>query len=172
MKKLYVYATGLTMVIALLCGCENKEKGKAETGAGKVIEPSMIISKEDAKAITGVDFGAGVVKEQPEVGLKLCVYDKGEAFLQVGITQMAFMGEMTRKSGNTPESIYKTTKSVFKDATSIDGVGDDNFLAPPGLHILKGGYYLTISLGRSHDKEKLKAAGMRAVDNLKKNAGT
>jgi hypothetical protein len=168
MKKSYLVATGLMLITTLFFGCENKVKGKTETGIGKVIEPSQILSKADAKALTGVDVGEGVVKEQPKVGLKLCVYEKDKAFLQVGVTQTAFMNEKFRRFGNTPETIYKTTKEAFPNAERIDGVGDDNFLAPPGLHIMQNGYYLTVSFGVSNDREKLKAAGMTAVDNLKK----
>lgn len=64
------------------------------------------------------------------------------------------------------------TTILTNNAAKIDGVGDDNFLAPPGLHILKGNYYMTVSTGlMSKDKEKLKAAGMKAVENLSKVSG-
>ena len=171
MKILYTVTTGLLLAVSLLCGCDKKESGTAETASVKVIEPAMLISREDAKALTGVNFGECTVKEEPRVGLKLCVYDKDGAFLQLGLTQAAFMDKKTSEGGNTPESIFKTTKSAFKDAGKIEGVGDDNFLAPPGLHILKGSYYLTVSLGMSKDNEKLKAAGLRAVENLNKYSG-
>ena len=94
------------------------------------------------------------------------MYEKDGALLQVGLTQAAYMD---KNNGNTPESIYKATKSACKDAVKIDGVGDDNFLAPPGLHILKGSYYVTVSMGlMAKDNEKLKAAGLKAVENLSK----
>jgi len=166
MRKPYVLTICLMLIITLFCGCENKSKDTKKNGAGKVIEPSQILSKEDAKALTGVEFSECESTEQPKVGLKLCVYKKDGAFLQVGITQTAFMDEKSRKFGNTPESIYKSTKLAFKNAERIDGVGNDNFLAPPGLHIVQDGYYLTVSFGTSSDREKLKEAGMRAVRNL------
>jgi hypothetical protein len=168
MRKPYVVATCLLLIITLFSGCENKSKSKTEAGVAKVIEPSQILSKDDAKELTGVNFGEGTVKEQPKVGQKLCVYEKDGAFLQVGITQTAFMDEKSRKFGNTPVSIYKSTKEAFQNAEKIDGIGNDNFLAPPGLHIVQDGYYLTVSFGVSNDREKLKTAGMRAVANLKK----
>ena len=71
--------------------------------------------------------------------------------------------------GTQPDRHAKNLIIEFKDAEKIEGVGDDNFLAPPGLHILKDGYYITISLGSmTRDREKLKAAGMKAVENLGK----
>jgi hypothetical protein len=167
MKKVWSGVMVLLVAAVFLVSCESKQ-GKPEAGSAKIIEPAMLLSKDDAKALTGVDFGECQVKEQPVVGQKLCVYDKGNSLVQVGLSQVAFMDKKTLDSGSTPESIYKTTKAAFTGAESIAGVGDDNFLAPPGLHILKNGYYITISLGMANDKEKLKAAGIKAVENLDK----
>ncbi len=145
----------------LLCCFDNK--AMSGTAESMTIEPAMIITREDAKALTSVSFDECVVKEQPAVGLKLCVYEKDGAFLQLGLTQPK-KGEK-----NIPESIYNSIKSAFKDAAKIEGVGDDNFIAPPGLHIMKDGYYITISLGlMTKDREKLRVAGMKAVQNLDK----
>ena len=167
MKRMFLATTCIILTLCLLGGCDSDPKAKAVSAAGaKMIEPAMIISKEDAKALTGVNFADCTAKEQPVVGLKMCVYEKDGAFLQVGLTQPAFMD---KKAGNTPESLYRATKSAFKDAVKIDGVGDDNFLAPPGLHILKGSYYMTVSIGlMAKDNEKLKAVAVRAVENLNK----
>jgi hypothetical protein len=167
MKRLWSGFIVLLAVSVLLVSCDRKQ-GSTETASATLIEPATLISKEDAKALAGVDFGECAVTEQPVVGQKLCVYDKGNSFLQVGLSQAAFMDKKTLASGSTPESMYKTTKEAFTKAESIAGVGDDNFLAPPGLHILKNGYYITISLGMANDKEKLKAAGIKAVENLDK----
>lgn len=167
MRRSKLGAIVLLVVAVFLVSCESKQ-GKKEAGSAKIIEPAQLLSKEDVKSLTGVDFGVCEVKEQPVVGQKLCVYDKGNSMVQVGLSQVAFMDKKTLDSGSTPESIYKTTKEAFTGAETIAGVGDDNFLAPPGLHILKNGYYITISLGMSNDKEKLKTAGMKAVENLDK----
>jgi hypothetical protein len=162
MKKLFINAALVVLVITLLSGCDSRDKDKSGGTGSKVIEPAMIITREDAKAITGVSFDECAVKEQPAVGLKLCVYEKDGAFLQLGLTQATNM-----KGGNTPHSIYSSIKGGFKDVAKIEGLGDDNFIAPPGLHIMKDGYYITVSLGLiTKDREKLKAAGMKAVENL------
>ena len=156
------------MVASLLFVCGEKVAW-AETVKGKILEPAMLISREEAIALTGVSFDACTVKEQPAVGLKLCVYEKDGALLQIGVTQAAFMDKKSREGGTTPQSIYQAIRGAFKDAAKIEGVGDDNFLAPGGLHILKGEYYLTVSLGFSpKDKAKLRAIALRAVENLDK----
>ncbi len=162
MKIFSVNVMLAVLVATLFLGCDGGDKGKTADAGSKVIEPAMIISRDDAKALTGVGFDECTVKEQPAVGLKLCVYEKEGALLQLGLTQATNM-----KGGNTPESIYSSIKGGFKDAAKIDGVGDDNFVAPPGLHIMKDGYYITVSLGLlNKDREKLQAAGKKAVENL------
>ena len=169
MGKMFLVATCMMLAFSQLCGCDGTSKEKSGSAGTKMIEPAMIITKEDARALTGVSFGECTVKEEPRVGLKLCVYEKDGAFFQVGLTQTAFMDKKSREGGNTPQSIFKATKSAVQVAAKIDGVGDDNFLMPPGLHILKGQYYITVSFGlMTKDKEKLRAAGMKAVENLSK----
>lgn len=164
-------ATCTLLALSLLCGCDSMSKEPAGSAGAKIIEPAMLITKDDAKALTGVNFAECTVKEEPRVGLKLCVYEKDGAFLQVGLTQTAFIDKKSREGGTTPQSLFKTTKGAFQGAVKIEGLGDDNFLMPPGLHILKGQYYMTVSFGlMAKDKEKLAAAGMKAVENLGKYA--
>jgi len=111
MKKLYAVTTGLLLAVSLLCGCDKKESGNAETASVKVIEPAMIISREDAKALTGVNFGECTVKEEPRVGLKLCVYDKDGALLQLGLMQVAFMDQKTREGGTRRNPFTRQQKA-------------------------------------------------------------
>lgn len=166
MRKMFMPIMLAGLLTALLAGCDGGSKGKGTPASAKIIEPAMLISVEDAKSLTGVAFGPCKTSEDARIGQKICVYDKDTAFLQITLTQSAFMD---KKSPNTPESLFKTTKGFFKDAGKIDGVGDDNFIAPPGLHIYKDGYYMTVSLGlTAKDKQKLKAVGSKAVENLVK----
>lgn len=127
------------LVIALfLFSCESS-KEKAPAADAKVMEPAQLLTQEDVKALAGVDFGECTATERPVVGQKLCPYDTGNSFVQVGLSQVAFMDTKTLASGTTPESLSTTTKAAFAGAERLPGVGDDNFLAPPGLHILKNG---------------------------------
>ncbi|MDD3815341.1 MAG: hypothetical protein PHZ02_11945 [Desulfocapsaceae bacterium] len=163
MKKMWI----VLLVGSLLFVGGDMVLAGVSSAAGKLLEPVMLLSQEEAKQLTGVSFEACTVKEQPAVGLKLCVYENDATLLQIGLTQAEFMDKKLREGGTTPQSIYLAIKDAFKDAASIEGVGDDNFIAPGGLHILKDGYYLTVSLGSlSKDNAKLKAVGMRVVENL------
>jgi hypothetical protein len=51
----------------------------------------MLISAEDAKSLTGAAFGPCKTSEDARIGQKICVYDKDSAFLQITLTQSAFM---------------------------------------------------------------------------------
>ena len=147
------------------------------TPSGTIIEPEQLISKQEAEQLLGEAVKEGEKKEQPVVGQKICFYDAqnedSESFLQISITQEAFM-----KSGSqTPESIYETTKEALIETgeqRSISGVGDEYFFGTPGLHILKDGYYLCIAADNSDNskvQEILDQAGALAVANLKKALG-
>jgi hypothetical protein len=166
------------LLTALLSGCGSSSVPSAQTqpkppatpaASAKIIEPCDLISKADAQQYIGEPLKDPEKKETPVVGLKLCVYNtvtEGSGkYLQIGLTQQSFMPA----NGQTPKSLYDALKNNFKNAVKIDGVGDDAFISPPGLHVLKGGYYLTIASGNSNDpktQELLKTIGKKAVDKL------
>jgi hypothetical protein len=137
-----------------------------------LIKPEQLISKEEAESLLGVAVKAGEKTDNPPVGQKLCFYEaadeSSDVFLQIAITQQAFMPE---GSMNTPESIYMTTKDAFGgDSAVVEGPGDETILVSGGYYILVDGYMLQISAG-STDKETtialLDAASVVAVNNLK-----
>lgn len=134
----------------------------------QMIEPSQLISKAEAESILGVSLGEGETKEQKAVGLKLCNYESDDQMLQVGLTQQAMM---LQGSTSTPESLFRSIVENFSDAAKVEGVGDEAYYATPGMHILKDGYYITISTGLNsskNDQTELKEAGEIAVANLEK----
>lgn len=103
-------------------------------------------------------------KEQPAVGQKLTTYYSGGLMLQVGLQQQALM-----KKGMTPESMYKAIVDNFEDAVKAEGVGDEAYFCNPGIHIMKNGYYISVSVGLWSDKnhkEELTEAGKLAVKGL------
>jgi hypothetical protein len=160
---------GLPMVV-FLAGCgessapSSRAPANAPTVLAKLIEPCDLLSKGDAESYIGQPLKDPERKETPVVGLKLCVYDTVSGgsgkLLQIGLTQQAFMPN----NGQTPQSIYAALKANFKNAINVDGIGDDAFISPPGLHVLKGGFYLTVAVGNSNDpknQELLQTIGKR-----------
>jgi hypothetical protein len=140
---------------------------KPSQQAAAIIEPSALISRQEAEDILGKQLGEGKNKEQQVVGLKLCVYESEDNdMLQVGLTQQAFMEE---GNSNTPESMYKSILKAFPDAQKAEGVGDEAYFATPGIHIMKSGYYISVSIGLlkvENKEDKLIEAGKLAVANL------
>lgn len=70
----------------------------------------------------------------------------------------------------TPKSIFEGIKDNFgEELAVVERIGDEAFIATPGLHILKGGYYIVIAVVNTSDETNrniLKAAGAKAVGNL------
>ena len=70
----------------------------------------------------------------------------------------------------TPKYLFKSIKENFEDELSqVDEIGDEAFIATPGINIMKGEYYIVIGVGNSIDETNraiLKAAGEKAVKYL------
>lgn len=137
--------------------------------AAKTIEPCDLVSKTEAQQYLGQSLKDPEKKETAAVGLKLCVYNTVEEgsgkLLQIGLTQQSFMPN----NGQTPKKLYDALKGNFTNALKVDGVGTDAFIAPPGLHVLSGNYYLTVAVGNSNDpknQELLKTIGKKIVGKL------
>ena len=132
-----------------------------------IIEPARLISKDEAEGILGKSLDTVETLEQERVGLKQCLYGSGDALFQIGLTQQVMM---PAGQTQTPEDLYRAIVENFEDAVEVEGIGDEAYLATPGLHILSDGYYILIALGNLSDKdnqEKLKEAGTLAVANLR-----
>jgi hypothetical protein len=142
-----------------------------ETRAAQLLEPCKLISKAEAEEIMGTALKEGQYSENKVVGQKICLYEAADsdsfAFLQIGLTQDAFIVPNVLASGQNAKTIFTSIKDAFPDREGVAGIGDDAFLATPGLHVLKGGYYLTFGAGNlKRNKDRLISAGEKAVANL------
>jgi hypothetical protein len=163
----------LVILLSGLCACNLKDTTDKLTESGRLIEPCELISKTEAETLLGVKLKDAVKTEQEVVGLKLCFYESEDTdrFLQVGLTQEAFMKKEILDAGQSPDSIFTEIMNNTVDTEKADGIGDEAFIGIPGIHILMDGYYITIGLGNSdnaENREKLKEAGKIASGNLKK----
>lgn len=164
MNKSLVAMVGTVLIFSAVWEYDTRAENASGAAGSKLIEPVSLLSSEEARELTGIELGECRLKERPVVGLKLCIYEKDGALAQLGLTQDAFMD---KRSTQTPETIYRSIKGAFPDAAKVQGLGDDSFIAPPGIHILADGYYITISLGLANtDPQTLKALGLKAVENL------
>ena len=126
-----------------------------------VIDPCELITHMEAEEIMGEKMKASKLQEQKATGMKLCLYEAADdnsfAMLQISIHQ-----------GQIAKETYSIIKNNFPDHEMIDRIGDDTFIATPGIHILQNGYYLTIAAGNlNQNRDKVLVAGKRAVANLK-----
>ena len=164
--------TGNTATLAAEASVDTNSVAPSPASGNTVIEPEQLVSKDEAEKLAGNKLKDGIKDDQAAVGLKQTFYESAEEggrFLQISITQKVFM-----KTANEPNSIYKAIKDNFPDHVAVTGIGDDAFIATPGLHILSGEYYLLVAVGNTKDAkaiEILKTAGKLAVENLKKIIG-
>jgi hypothetical protein len=180
--KRFVMASLVLFFLVGPMGCSEQESGgkatSQEGGAATagmkagIIDPCLLITKDEAERIMGTTLAEGPSSEQKAVGLKICLYeapDLTQGLFQVSLTQAAFMNEQALSFGQNPTSIFTTIKENFPQRVPVQGVGEEAFIAPPGLHILYRGYYLGIALGntdRAENRIKLEEAGKVAVSNL------
>lgn len=139
--------------------------------ATQLIEPCKLLSKSEAESILGIGLNEGQYSENAIVGQKICIYEAADkdsfVFLQISLTQNGFIAPNVLASGQNAKTLFSSIKNAFPDHEKIHDVGDDAFVATPGIHILKGNYYLTIGAGNiKSNKDKLIVAGAKAIANL------
>ena len=168
--------TGISISLALIlfificsAGCGDNASGPGNAGAN-LIDPCDLITKAEAEQLMSEPLKDAEQRENPAVGQKICIYnaenDASFSLFQISITHP---GDMP-KNGQSPKAIYEAIKANFPESVKVDGIGDDAFIAPPGLHLIKDGYYISIAVGNSDDPENrkiLSEAGKMAVEKLK-----
>ena len=122
-----------------------------------IIDPCDLITQMDAEKIMGEKLKSGQLREQKAIEQKICLYEAADdnsfTMLQVSLVQ-----------GQRAKEIFIEIKTNFPDHDSVQGIGDDAFLATPGIHILKNDYYLCIAAGNlNRNRDTLQAAGKKAV---------
>ena len=145
--------------------------GADEQASMPLVEPCDLISKVEAEEVVGAALKEGQYSENKVVGQKICLYEAADsdsfAFLQLSLTQDAFIAPKVLASGQDAKAIFTSIKNAFPDREDISGIGDEAFIATPGIHILKGDYYLTVGMGNiKRNKAGLIEAGKMAVANL------
>jgi len=167
--------TALLMMALAACGSDgapSADQGDAhpEGEPAAMIEPSQLISQDEAESIIGHTLDVVDDTEEERVGLKQRLYtatDDMNALLQIGITQQA---AMPPEQTQTPEDLYRAITENFDDAVQVDGIGEEACFATPGLHILESGRYILVAVGNTSTdaaRQKLREAGRVAVENLR-----
>ena len=166
------------LLSCMLIGCGDEREANTTVqqdpdpeNSAKLIEPCDLITQAQAGEIMGTEMKAGQYSENKVVGQKLCLYEAADknsfVFFQISLTQNGFIPPDIFVSGQNAKSIFSRIKESLPDREMINRTGDDAFIAPPGIHILVGNYYMTIGAGNINQVGgKLKMAGEKAVANL------
>lgn len=150
-----------TIVVLQLCAMLTLFSPSAPLAKSDItIDPCDLITQVEAEKIMGEKLKSGQLREQKAIGQRLCLYeatdDNSFAMLQVSLLQ-----------GPQAKNIFMAIKENFPDHEMVDGIGDNAFIATPGIHILADDYYLTIAAGNlNRNRDKVEAGGKQAVANL------
>jgi hypothetical protein len=167
-----VFSVVFIFLVIILFQEGNRYIANADDGnkSTNLIEPCKLITKNEAESIMGTALHEGQYSENKIVGQKICLYEamnNSSAFLQISLTQNGFIASYVLASGQNAKTIYTSIKNAFPDRENISKIGDDAFIATPGIHILKGDYYLTIGAGNiKSNKDKLISVATKAMANL------
>lgn len=154
--------------------------GKEDTGGedGLIIDACALVSQGEAEGVVEAALTPAQSSEQPAVGLKLCLYESQDlasgVFLEVGLTQLSFFTEESIAAGNTPTTLFSSIRDAWPDRMVVEDLGDEAFIASPGIHVLAWDHYITVTLGNTDDpvnQERLVSAGHIAVGHLEEILG-
>lgn len=188
MKKGFFAALLLLLSVVLLAGCVGTgwvERTASPLPSGATPDPTatvnpaktpeQLISAEEAAQLLGV---GSIAAQSPDAtplpnsipmdGMTFAFYNAGDGmFLQVALYQRI----EDNKNIKFPKDVYERLKRNTVSPVAVEGIGDDAFIAPPGLHMLVDGYYVMIAVGDPADTknvEILKKAGELVAGKLAK----
>jgi hypothetical protein len=166
--------------------------------ASPQVDPRLLMPKKDAEALVGnalkdpqillsSNYLAATAAAQPSQSLAPsasapviatsnyteCFYEtavKGGRFLQITLLQTT--PEMAKNGVSNKmqfDALLKLNPLGDSKLMVVPGVGDEAFILPPGIHIMRRGYYIVIGVGNPDDaanREILMNAGKLAVAKL------
>jgi len=157
----------LAVLTVLSGGCSGKgDTPVAPRVTGSLIDPCALISRSDVERIIGEPMKAAVQTEERSAGLRLCGYETERE----GSSILVQVGVMQPDAEQTPRFRYESLRNNTPEAPKVAGIGDEAFIATPGLHIMKNGCYLTVAVGAA-EPDKLALVGDLVVRNLVRLAG-
>ncbi|NLI29727.1 MAG: hypothetical protein GX423_06570 [Nitrospiraceae bacterium] len=161
----------LAFLVAVMTGLSGGCSGMSDPPLvpdtpGNLIDPCALISRSDVERIIGEPMKRAVQTEDRAAGLRVCGY----ATEREGSSILVQVGIVRPDAERTPRSRYELLRNNTPEAPKVAGIGDEAFIATPGLHILKNGYYLIVAVGAA-EPDKLALVGDLAVRNLARRMG-
>jgi hypothetical protein len=158
------------ILLAAGCGGSSKTATQGESGAAKdtgtvkgLVDPQTLLTKAEAETLLGQPVKEPELKDTKNpMGQKLvffsAVSDKALTFIQISLVQNEGMSKTLRDQKYDVKQLYTDTKKGLNDTKDVAGIGDEAFWGTNGLHILKGSFYINISVGNTSKAENLELA--------------
>lgn len=179
MKRLVLVLIGTLLCVGLLTACSSTDKAgttQTQTSAGqsdskgKVMDPATLITQDEAAVILGEPSKPAEVKTSSinPLGQKEVIFnpvnDKSFKMLQLSFVQNEGMNKDKVASGYTVKKLYEDTRKGFADARDVSGIGDQAFMRPSWLHVVKGNTYFVLYINnKATDAQKEEAAKSLAL---------
>lgn len=174
MKRLILIVFSALLFAGLLAACSSTDKtgstqtqtssGQPDTKA-KLVDPATLITQDEAAAVLGEPSKPAEIKTSSvnPMGQKEVVFnpvnDNSYKMLQLSIVQNEGMNKNMTASGYTVKKLYEDTRKGFADAKDVSGVGEQAFMRPSWLHVVKGNTYFVIYINnKATDAQKEEAA--------------
>lgn len=174
MKRRVLLLVGSLLCVGLLTSCSSTEKtGTTPTqtssgqsdAKGSLVDPVTLITQDEAASILGEPSKPAEVKTSSvnPLGQKEVIFspvsENSFKMLQLSFIQNEGMNKDKVASGYTVKKLYEDTRKGFPDAKDVTGIGDQAFLRPSWLHVVKGNTYFVIYVNnKATDTQKEEAA--------------
>lgn len=179
MKRLVLILICAFLCVGLLTACSGTDKaGTTQTqtssgqsdAKGKVVDPATLITQDEAAGILGEPSKPAEVKTSSinPLGQKEVIFnpvnDQSFKMLQLSFIQNEGMNKDKVASGYNVKKLYEDTRKGFADAKDVNGIGDQAFMRPSWLHVVKGNTYFVIYINnKATDAQKEEAAKSLAM---------
>jgi len=152
--------------VILLAGCGG---GTVKTGDGGD-KPWQLFTEEEAEKVLGFDVEQEVSMIDSKLDQRMVYYGSASGdesdFIQVSVAKNKEADKDSEKEGSNENEPVYTVEQLFEDAKTgladsvqpVEGFGDEAFWYVGALHILKDGYYVTVSTGNTDDPKYLERA--------------
>ena len=172
MPKFHFSHSLSVMLLCIVCvltlyigGCSSKPTAGPDILPAQQTEQTIAcpLSKEEIEAAVGEKVKDPISRDAKRpFGQRLYIYrgaaDGSNCFVQISVVRSENMTAAAKERGMTAPKLFYDTKEKLNKVTPVADIGDDAYWGTPGLHVLIGDLYLTITVGYVNKKHNLSIA--------------